>query len=330
MKPSPPNRPTPIFFWNAMPIDTPCAAQRNESFWQISVPPSLRAGPSAGSCRGRARRTPRAARPAPPLVKTVMNRLSPVSRRLPAPSSSPMSPALLLRAAVAEDRLHLDAGRHVHHRAGLGDRALAGIELDLDELHLVAEDLEVDLVRLPRRNRRRRRRRRRAAAEAGGQLRDVLERRPVAHAAGEHQRVPVDRSRLDAPDDLVLADGPDLLPADGHVPLLTRHWILLKGAQGFRAGSAGGHGSATALPRPAYCPPPIGHSTAYSPTAYCLLPVTRRQRHLQLAQQEAVHVRALLDELVGRLARAVARPGLDADQDRRRRRPAPPAAPRRT
>ena len=40
MKPSPPNRPTPIFFWNAMPTDTPRAAQRNESFWQIRSPPS--------------------------------------------------------------------------------------------------------------------------------------------------------------------------------------------------------------------------------------------------------------------------------------------------
>ena len=41
MNPSPPNSPTPIFFWNAMPIDTPLAAQRNESFWQISSPPSF-------------------------------------------------------------------------------------------------------------------------------------------------------------------------------------------------------------------------------------------------------------------------------------------------
>ena len=40
MKPSPPNRPTPIFLWKAMPIETPLAAQRNESFWQISSPPS--------------------------------------------------------------------------------------------------------------------------------------------------------------------------------------------------------------------------------------------------------------------------------------------------
>ena len=32
-------QPTPIFFWNAMPIDTPLAAHRNASFWQISSPP---------------------------------------------------------------------------------------------------------------------------------------------------------------------------------------------------------------------------------------------------------------------------------------------------
>ena len=50
--------------------------------------------------------------------------------------------------------------RHVHHRAGFGDRALAGIELDLDELHLAADDLEVDLVRATARHRRWRRRRR--------------------------------------------------------------------------------------------------------------------------------------------------------------------------
>ena len=40
MKPSPPNRPTPIFFWKAMPMETPLAAQRKASFWQISSPPS--------------------------------------------------------------------------------------------------------------------------------------------------------------------------------------------------------------------------------------------------------------------------------------------------
>ncbi len=28
-------------FWKAMPMDTPWAAHRNESFWQISSPPEL-------------------------------------------------------------------------------------------------------------------------------------------------------------------------------------------------------------------------------------------------------------------------------------------------
>ena len=41
MKPSPPNRPTPIFLWNAIPTETPRAAHRNESFWQMSWPPEL-------------------------------------------------------------------------------------------------------------------------------------------------------------------------------------------------------------------------------------------------------------------------------------------------
>ena len=56
-------------------------------------------------------------------------------------------PRARLLAAVAEHGLHLDAGGHVHQRAGLGDGALAGIELDFDELHVLAEDPEVDVVR---------------------------------------------------------------------------------------------------------------------------------------------------------------------------------------
>ena len=41
---------------------------------------------------------------------------------------------------------------------GFGDRAFAGIERDLDELHLVAVDHEVDVVRAAARRRRRRER----------------------------------------------------------------------------------------------------------------------------------------------------------------------------
>ena len=127
------------------------------------------------------------------LVKTVMNRLSPVSSRLPAPSSAPMMPALGLLAAVAEDGLHLDAGRHVHHRAGFGHGALARIELDLDELHVLADDLEVDVVRAAAGGGAERRRSRRApASDAAANCGTVAERRPVRHARREHQRVRVD------------------------------------------------------------------------------------------------------------------------------------------
>ena len=75
-----------------------------------------------------------------------MNSDSPVSSRLPAPISAPRNPALLLLRAVAEDGLHLDAVVHVHHAAGLGDGGFVRIEFDFDELHVVAEDLVVDLV----------------------------------------------------------------------------------------------------------------------------------------------------------------------------------------
>ena len=53
--------------------------------------------------------------------------------------------ALLLRA-VAEHRLHLDPIVHVHDAAGFRDGGFVRIELDLDVLHVVAEDLVVDFV----------------------------------------------------------------------------------------------------------------------------------------------------------------------------------------
>ena len=53
--------------------------------------------------------------------------------------------ALLLRA-VAENGLHLDAVFHVHHAAGFGDRGFVRIELDFDELQVLADDAVLDLV----------------------------------------------------------------------------------------------------------------------------------------------------------------------------------------
>ena len=88
MKPSPPNRPTPNLFWNAMPIETPFAAHRKESFCAISSPPISGRwigmifpgyGEANASFSSRFR-------------NTVMNSDSPVRRRLPAPTSASMKP----------------------------------------------------------------------------------------------------------------------------------------------------------------------------------------------------------------------------------------------
>src|SRR5262249_50275588 len=54
-------------------------------------------------------------------------------------------PGLRLRA-VAEDRLQREPLLEVHHRPGLADHRLAWVQLDLHELHVVTEDLVVDLV----------------------------------------------------------------------------------------------------------------------------------------------------------------------------------------
>ena len=91
------------------------------------------------AARHTARRMRRGVCPAPWLVKTVMNRLSPVRMPLAGAEQRAHDAGALLLAAVAEHRLHLDARRHVHQRACFGHGALAGIELDLDELHVLAD-----------------------------------------------------------------------------------------------------------------------------------------------------------------------------------------------
>jgi hypothetical protein len=128
---------------------------------------------------------------------------------------------LALAAAVAEDRLHLDAGGHVHERARLRHDALARVELHLDELQVLALDAVVDLV-----GARQARSARTARDRRGGQGRQVrlelvhlAERGPVRHPGGEHERAGFGAAALDRVHHVGFADRPDLLAADGHEPL---------------------------------------------------------------------------------------------------------------
>ncbi len=47
---------------------------------------------------------------------------------------------------IAEHGFELHVGALVHERAGFGDDAFTGIKLDLDELHVVADDAVVDFI----------------------------------------------------------------------------------------------------------------------------------------------------------------------------------------
>src|SRR6185503_12989206 len=55
--------------------------------------------------------------------------------------------ALLLRT-VTKNGVHVDAVLHVHHPAGFRDGGFGRVQFNFDELHLVAEDLIVDIVHL--------------------------------------------------------------------------------------------------------------------------------------------------------------------------------------
>src|SRR5690606_13701465 len=91
--------------------------------------------------------------------------------------------ALALARAIAEQRVHLHGGVLEHHRAGLGDRALAGIELDLHDRHFLAVDAELDVVgtAAPAAGRRRRHRGR-IRGRAVHQFGNAAHRKPAAHA----------------------------------------------------------------------------------------------------------------------------------------------------
>ena len=130
--------------------------------------------------------------------------------------------------AVAEDRVHLDAGIHVHERAGLRDAGLAGIEGDLDELHLLAHDHVVDLVsHAPGRPRDR-------TPEGGSEPGLADHGGPVAQAFPIHVRAAGYGAGTDLLRDLVGQKGPLLLAGGGQVPDAVAHSSQLRGGRGSR------------------------------------------------------------------------------------------------
>ncbi len=82
--------------------------------------------------------------------------LNPAHVLIPAPTCPEYERACRMRSETRisyfelkeGDGFHLDALRHVHHDAGLCHHDLAGIEGDLDELHIVAKDLVIDFLTL--------------------------------------------------------------------------------------------------------------------------------------------------------------------------------------
>ena len=127
-----------------MPMLTPLAAARNESFCAISSPPSSARCtgndlPGIGRAEGDSLFCP--------LPVEEYRHEQRLARQQPfAGAHQRAHEAALLLRAVAEDRLHLDAVVHVHHAARFGDGGFVRIQLDFDELHVVAENLVVDLV----------------------------------------------------------------------------------------------------------------------------------------------------------------------------------------
>ena len=175
-----------------------------------------------------------------PFVNTVMNRLSPVSSRLPAPRSAPMIPGLPCWVPSPKTVSIWMPGRHVHHRARFGHRTFAGIQLHFDELHVFADDLEVDVVSAPPGRAAERWRRGRRGVERRGKLRHRAERRPVRHPCGEHQGVGVDAAIGQVRPDLILAHGAHLVPANCHVPLACHHDAPIRDIENIRLQAPGG------------------------------------------------------------------------------------------
>ena len=74
-----------------------------------------------------------------------MNSDSPVSSRLPAPISAPRNPPCCCEPSPKIVSISMPSSMYIMPPAS-ATVASFGIQLDLDELHVVAEDLVVDLV----------------------------------------------------------------------------------------------------------------------------------------------------------------------------------------
>ena len=129
-----------------MPIDTPFAAARNESFWQIELAAGIAIEVEREDRAGIGRRERDARFAAAGVREDRREQALAGEHALAGADEQIHEAAALLPRAVAEDRRHLDRRILVHEAAGLGHRALAGVELDLDVLHLAAVNLVIDLV----------------------------------------------------------------------------------------------------------------------------------------------------------------------------------------
>ena len=226
-----------------MPTKAPCRAEKRVF---------LADQRAAVERRSIGRILPGTARQMPPLlalawlVKTVMNKLSPVRMRLPAPSSAPSR-----RGTAAGCRrqrgLEVDAAGHVHHRAGFGHRAFSGVGARLRQTASRAVDRKVDVVGPPA-----------TPARLGGR------RGPT----GRSQRPEPPKNSKEMPPDCGTSlsgvqffmpsvntsvlpsmvalpqvgnqtssceDRSDLVPANGHVPLLVSHRSSSRGVSPARS-----------------------------------------------------------------------------------------------
>ena len=165
--------------------------------------------------------------PWPWLVNTVMNRLSPVSRRLPAPSSASITPAgrcwlpspKIVSIAMPCVMYIIEPASATAPSPGSSSTSTNCISLPCTSKSMScarrpgAGGGTNATGRLPGASGR-------SAFDVGSEGGHVLDLLPLRHAGGEHERLRVDAAVLQVGDDLLLADRSYLMATDGHVPLV--------------------------------------------------------------------------------------------------------------